>query len=88
MFSIKGLAQEPGSAYVFSDKTTLKGRKELRHEKRIKRMERKNAKEQERKAVGKKKVRKYTVSLFPHKRKKVKSKESKKNPKQEKSKTD
>jgi hypothetical protein len=77
LFSLKGVAQEPGDSHPLADKTTLKGKKELRREKRIKKAERKNAKKQERLAARKSKVKKYTISLRPNKRKKVKNKEHK-----------
>ena len=73
-FSIKGVAQQPGDYYTIADKTTLKGKKELRREKRIKRHELRHTKREERKAYKKNSVKKYTVRLIKPKRKKVKNK--------------
>ncbi len=75
LFSLKGMAQEPGDSYTLADKTTLKGKKESRREKKIKKNSRKNLKKQEHLAAKKNKVRKYTVSPWPKKRKKVKNTE-------------
>jgi hypothetical protein len=77
LFSLKGIAQEPGDSYPIADKTTLKGKKELRREKKIKRHARRNTKKQEHLAAKKNKVKKYTIRLWSAKRKKVKNKEHK-----------
>jgi hypothetical protein len=52
---------QPSDRLPLADKSSLKGKKELRKEMKIKRASDRNAKKQERKAIKKHKVSKYTV---------------------------
>lgn len=53
LFGLRVAAQEPGDSKVLASKSSVKGRHELNREMKIKKRERRNAKEQERKAFKK-----------------------------------
>jgi hypothetical protein len=72
-YSIQGFAQQPGDRKGLADKTTLKGKHELRKEMRIKKRSERNAKNQESKAAMKSPIKNYRVG----KQKKVKVQKSK-----------
>lgn len=54
----KAVAQEPGDSKVLASKSSVKGRHELKMEKKVKKRERKNAKAQERAAFKKSPINK------------------------------
>jgi hypothetical protein len=70
-------AQEPGDSRPLADNTTFKGRREMKREKKVKRSERKNAKQQERTSIKKRDFGKKIVIGPRKKRNKGKNKEKK-----------
>jgi hypothetical protein len=75
-FGLKAAAQEPGDSKGLASKSSVKGRHELNREMKIKKRERKNAKEQERKAFKKSPVNKnFSLGKKSRKRHHKKSKE-------------
>ncbi|MBA3664698.1 MAG: hypothetical protein H0W61_10885 [Bacteroidetes bacterium] len=84
-FGFQANAQQPGDSKVLASKTSVKGRHELKRENHVKKRERKNAKEQERKAFKKSPLNKH-FNLGKKSRKRH-SKKHKDAPKKEESKS-
>lgn len=75
-FGLKAAAQDPGDSKVLASKSSVKGRHELKKEMHVKKRERKNAKEQERKAFKKSPLNKnFSLGKKSKKRPHKKSKE-------------
>jgi hypothetical protein len=86
LFSLNCVAQEPGDSKPLASKSTMKGRKELRKERKVKKHSDGNAKKQERSAIKRSKVKHYTVGKSKKMRpRKSKNKEKKTDEPKEKS---
>lgn len=80
-FGLKATAQQPGDSHAQASNNSVKGRHELKNEKRIKKRERKNAKNQEHAAFKKSPINKnFNLGKKSKKRHHKKGKEKGKTP--------